>query len=102
MVAAQRGGQSLVITSEPAKPGRPAEGAFHDPAAWEQDEAVLGLVVLDHFQADAVLRRILPRSFAGVALVHPRQGTADLITDSQTKDFCWGFLSTEDTEITEY
>ncbi len=37
------GWESLVVANEAAALGQPGEGAFHDPAAVEQDE-VLGLV----------------------------------------------------------
>jgi hypothetical protein len=45
--------QSLVVAQETAEAGAPGEGAFHDPAPGEQDEAELALVVLYDLEADA-------------------------------------------------
>jgi hypothetical protein len=47
-------GQSFVFASESAEARGPGKRAFHDPAAWQQDEAALGFGVLDHLQSDAV------------------------------------------------
>src|SRR5919205_923509 len=65
--------QALVVTSQAPEAGGPGERALHNPAARQEDEAPLGLGVLDHLQADAVLGRRLGRLVPGVALVHKRQ-----------------------------
>ena len=43
---------------------------FHDPAAWQQHEAALGLGQLDHLEPDAARRGRRSGALAGAALVH--------------------------------
>jgi hypothetical protein len=65
-------GQALVVAGEAAVTRRPGEGAFHDLALGQEDEAVLGLGELDDLQADAQGGGLGGRRVAGVAL--RRQG----------------------------
>lgn len=62
-------GIALVILDEAAEARGPGEGAFHDPASRQQDEAALGLRAFDDLQFDAVRAGGLGRLLTGVAPV---------------------------------
>ena len=61
--------EPFVVAAEAAKAGEPGEGAFDDPAPWEQDKAAFGFRQFDHDKIDAYLGG-LGRGFgSGVALI---------------------------------
>src|SRR4051812_25889025 len=66
-------GETFVVASQTAEPRRPRERSFNHPATGKEDEATLGLGMLDDFELDAVSLRPLFSGLAGIALVHIRQ-----------------------------
>ena len=69
MPSCQRLWQPLIVPRQPAQAGGPGETALHHPASGQENNASLGLRQLDHFQADALLRRCLQGLVSGRALV---------------------------------
>src|SRR5262249_56946354 len=64
--------QSFVVPGEPAEASKPSESSLHDPASWQQHEALFRFGVFDYFQLNAVIARLLRRVLTRVALVHKR------------------------------
>ncbi|SRR5581483_6624755 len=61
-------GPPLIIAGQPPKTGYPGKGAFHDPAARQQDKTAFGFGQFDHFQANAAFLRRMRRSITGIPL----------------------------------
>jgi hypothetical protein len=68
--APHRLGQALVVPDQPAEARGSRKGTLHHPPAWQQDEAPLGLSVLDHLELDPVVLGRCRHIVTGVALVH--------------------------------
>jgi len=60
---------SGAVAQQPTPVCEPAEAAFHDPAAFEHDEALLLRVTLDHVVAHAVFVRPFPATLGDEAAV---------------------------------
>ena len=67
--AAGRGG--FVFTAEPAEAAQPAEGAFHDPAVWQNHEPGLVIAAFDNLQFPTELLRGGFDELAGIAAIGP-------------------------------
>jgi hypothetical protein len=62
--------ESFVVASQATEASGGGEASLHHPAARQQDEAALGLGMLDHFQLDTMLGCRCFGRRSGVALVH--------------------------------
>jgi hypothetical protein len=67
------GGQGFVVAYQAAVLGQPAEGAFHDPAAAEQDEALGRGGTLDHGDGQSPDLLGVGDESAGVSAVGPHE-----------------------------
>jgi hypothetical protein len=66
----QRFRQSFIGLCEAAKARGPAETPLDHPAPWQPHEAFLRLRPFDHFELHPMVGSVLPRSAAGIALIH--------------------------------
>ncbi len=65
--------QTLIVLYQPPEARCPRKIALYYPSSRQKHKAAPGLRVLDHFQADAMLRGLLRWLLSTVALVHVSQ-----------------------------